>query len=77
MSEDRKCPDCETAMEAGFIPDMASGASALQMGWHPGEAEGKRFIGMKAGVKFDKNAMVPITAFRCPQCGLVRLYVDS
>ena len=64
-------------MEAGFIPDLASGASALQMGWHPGEPEGKRFIGMKAGVKFDKAAMLPISAHRCPQCGLVRLFAEG
>ena len=68
------CPDCGTAMEEGFVPDFTYGGIA-QMVWHRGEPESARILGMKTGsVKVDRNEFVPITAYRCTGCGLLRFH---
>lgn len=73
---DQSCPDCGTAMERGFVPDFAYGA-ITQMVWHRGEPESSRILGMKTGsVKVDKKEFVPITAYRCTGCGVLRFYAQ-
>lgn len=72
-----QCPDCHIEMEIGFIPDMFYGNHARQMVWYTGTPVPKRLFGLKTdGVKSnDSNAKpTPIRAFRCPDCGLLRLH---
>lgn len=69
MSETRTCPDCKGDMEIGFVPDHY--AQIVQSRWHPGTATEKTVFG---NLKLDPNSMIPITAFRCTQCGLLKHY---
>ncbi len=49
-------------------------SAIAQMGWHRGEPEPAKFIGLTSGIKVDKTEFVPITAFRCSGCGVLRFY---
>lgn len=73
MTESRRCSDCGQELEVGFIPDATYGAVG-QSHWHPGEANEARFLGLKAGVKTDWSQTMPVTAYRCAGCGLIKLY---
>ena len=75
MSE-QTCPDCGTGMEKGFVPNFFY-AAVLQMVWHKGESEPAHFMGLKAtGIKVDKKEFVPITAYRCTGCGVLRFFAQ-
>ena len=77
MTQAKQCPDCDVAMERGFIPDFAFN-DVIQMLWHSGEAEPNTVLGIRTGsVKLDKSEFLPITAYRCPKCGLVRAYAGD
>ena len=67
------CPDCESVMDDGFLPEVIYGAN-IQTHWHSGVVEQKKRLGMDNGIKVDARKTLPITACRCPKCGLVRLY---
>lgn len=77
MSEPN-CPDCQVEMEAGFLPDQNYNC-AFQVVWHRGEAEESQSFGglIKHGIKYDKKETAPVTAYRCPECGLLRLYANE
>jgi predicted RNA-binding Zn-ribbon protein involved in translation (DUF1610 family) len=66
MAHSHACPNCTSDMELGFVPDHY--AQIIQSHWHPGTASAKTITG---NLKLDKNLMIPITTFRCPQCGLL------
>ena len=72
---DQTCQDCGTVMEVGFVPDFAY-AAIEQMVWHSGNPEPAHVFGIKAGVKVDKKEFVPITAYRCTGCGVLRFYAQ-
>ena len=63
-------------MDEGFLPEVIYGAN-VQTHWHSGQAEKKKLLGMDHGVKVDAGNTIPVTAFRCPQCSLVRLYAPA
>ena len=68
------CSECGSAMEDGFIPDLAH-TQIAQLAWYSGIPEQARFLGMKGyGVKIDMKEMVKITARRCTKCGFLKLY---
>lgn len=73
MSKVPTCTACNVKMQAGFFPDKSDATgTAAQTFWHPGKVEEKKLLGMKTGgVKYDKEQMKAITAYRCPGCGLV------
>lgn len=77
MQETMKCSDCRGDMELGFIPDATYGM-VHQAAWHSGDPKAKKGLFEKlatgGGVKFDTRYMTPITAYRCSQCGLIKLY---
>jgi hypothetical protein len=56
------CPDCEVAMKEGWIPD-ANYLFTVQPNWREGTPRGK-----------GGRRQVPVQAFRCPDCGYLRLY---
>lgn len=72
MKEQQTCPDCNTAMEVGFIPDHY--ATIIQSVWHPGAPNEKTFTG---NLKLDSTALIPVTTLRCPQCGLLKQYAHK
>ena len=78
MPAEPTCPNCRVEMDKGFIPDFTYGTSShnvVQMVWHPGEPEDRKFLGLRTGdVKIDKSDAILITAYRCPDCGLLRAY---
>ena len=67
------CPDCDTEMTEGFLPDTIEGAS-VQSHWHAGPVKPRKFLGMPNGVQVHSFKTLPLTAYRCADCGLVRLY---
>lgn len=69
MDTTKSCPDCHVALEVGFVPDHY--AQIIRSHWHPGAATEKTLFG---NLKLDSDAMLPITAFRCPKCGLLKHY---
>jgi len=38
--------------------------------------EPSHLLGIKTGVKVDKKEFVPITAYRCTGCGVLRFYAQ-
>jgi len=72
MEPTRTCPDCNAEMETGFIPDHY--AQIIRSHWHPGTATDKTFTG---NLKLNRDSMIPITAFRCPKCGLLKQYASE
>jgi hypothetical protein len=69
----RVCPKCQSAMERGYLPDIAHGM-VMRASWNPGEPEVRRFIG---GIKWKPKESLPVTAYRCVKCGFVELYVED
>lgn len=72
MEPTHTCPDCHAEMESGFIPDHY--AQTIRSHWHPGPGTDKTFLG---NLKLDSNLMIPIVAFRCPGCGLLRQFAPK
>ena len=68
-----RCADCSVAMEEGFIPDATLGGMC-QSSWHRGLPETVEVLGMPGGLKIVGVKCMPIRAFRCPKCGLLRSY---
>ena len=67
------CPECGSAMEDGFIPDMTI-PQIVQLGWQAGPPEDEKFFGMRAGLKVNLKELMQITARRCTKCGFLKLY---
>lgn len=76
MAERRTCSDCGQELELGFIPDATYGA-VVQAHWHAGEPKKASFFGLKVGLKADWSQAVPVTAYRCSGCGLLKFYAVS
>ena len=76
MAAPHTCTDCGQELEIGFIPDATHGA-VVQSHWHAGEPKKTHFFGIKAGIKADWSQAVPITAYRCVGCGLLKFYALS
>jgi hypothetical protein len=72
MNASPTCPDCRTEMERGFVPDHY--ATTIRSHWHPGAGDEKTFFG---NLKLDSEKMIPIVAYRCPQCGALKLYATK
>jgi len=69
------CPDCGSAMEEGFLPDMSYGGH-IEGHWHRGRAEPYLFLGLfkRTQPKLDNNKLLTIESFRCTKCGLLKSY---
>ena len=73
MPEPPRCPDCAVGMVVGFIPD-ATFRGMLLSHWHQGAPKTEEVLGIPTGVKVFGVKSMPIRAFRCPKCGLLRSY---
>ncbi len=63
------CADCKIEMIKGFEPDHY--AQIIQSVWHPGNASEKTLVG---NLKLESSAQIPITVFRCAECGQLKHY---
>lgn len=72
MKTTHTCPDCQVEIDAGFVPDHYS--QTIRSQWHPGPGLETTFFG---NLKLDKDLMIPIVAFRCPQCGLLKQFAPK
>jgi hypothetical protein len=68
------CPDCGSAMEAGFVVDHGESEMPRVASWVEGAPEDAKFLGMKVGIKLKGRRKIPIGALRCTRCGLLKLY---
>jgi len=62
-------------MDIGFIVDK--GKIDIQSAWQPGTPEDATIFGMKVGggaATYDDRKDVPISAFRCNECGQLKLF---
>ncbi len=57
-------------MESGWVPDNTH-AGLQQENWSPGEPQPSVWTGLKVE---NKDIVVPITTFRCPNCGYLESY---
>lgn len=62
-------------MEEGFIPDLGYGANRLS-DWYAGKPEYGIFGNLiLLGYVFgEKKTAIPISTYRCPECGFLRSY---
>jgi hypothetical protein len=65
-----RCPKCQASMEKGYVADLTYGA-VMQSAWTPGEPMRRRILG---GIKWNRNANIPIVTFHCPSCGYLEAY---
>ena len=68
-SDDPECPKCRAPMEAGFVLDQTYGAMT-QSAWIEGAPERSFWT----GVKLKGHQRLPVTTFRCPDCGFLESY---
>ena len=69
------CTDCGLEMEAGFFPELGHGSVAAALNWQPGGPDRKYLLGfIPPGIKVDPKAGIRVTALRCVNCGLLKLY---
>jgi predicted nucleic-acid-binding Zn-ribbon protein len=64
-----QCPKCHRAMEEGFVVDMGRN-HAIQPSWSPGPPKRSFWTGLK----LDRNALRPVTTYRCTACGYLESY---
>ncbi len=63
------CPKCQGTMSEGVLVD--NGYYAYTVGaWQAGAPVVSRWTGLKV----NKKALIPTTAYRCGRCGFVELY---
>ncbi len=66
------CPDCRTALEGGFLLDRTDSGS-IQATWVEGPPEGSVWTGLK----LKGRRQLPLYAWRCPRCALVRFFAPE
>ena len=68
------CHDCGVPTELGTLLDF-NHVQITTSKWHAGIPEPAKFLGLKtSSVKLEPAKMLATVAYRCPQCGLLRLY---
>ncbi len=71
MQQPPKCIQCHVEMESGFVPDLSHSFYQRQL-WAPGRFE-RRFWS-ETGLTVKRDQLIPVTVFRCPQCGRLEFY---
>lgn len=79
MSE-KICIACEEFLEMGFVPEQGVGGFFTSV-WHPGhpDTQNKSFkekLASPAGVRFEKDKVLVMEAWRCKGCGRVELFAN-
>ena len=65
-----ECTRCHAHMESGWVPDHTQNG-LLRESWCPGKPQPSFWTGLKTE---DKNKVIPVTTFRCPNCGYLESY---
>jgi predicted RNA-binding Zn-ribbon protein involved in translation (DUF1610 family) len=65
----KRCPDCGTEMDEGFVPEYGTLGLAPPQFWHPGKPKKKY-----DSVEVDSAKTIEISVFRCSNCGLLKRY---
>ena len=65
-----ECTRCHSQMESGWVPDNTQGG-LLRENWCPGEPQPSLLMGLKVE---KKDKVIPVTTFRCPNCGYLESY---
>jgi hypothetical protein len=75
MSEESKrCVECFSEMEAGFVIDLANKA-AYQLMWHAGVPDDISKHGFEKDFEsLDRSKIAFVNTFRCTKCGLLKSY---
>ena len=74
MAAEPACPDCDTPLQRGVVPDFSHGA-VLQLMWIAGTPQAARIFGLKTGSMSAKTSeALAVDSYRCPDCGLLREY---
>ena len=70
------CPDCDVAMEIGCLPEIGDHSVTGWTSFLPGVPTEKWFLGLikTGGIVVDWKKAIPVTVFRCPDCGLLKAY---
>jgi hypothetical protein len=64
-------------MEEGFIPDAVFGGY-MAARWHKGKpTPASKLLGVDARAYVVGTRTMPLSAWRCPGCGLVRTYAHA
>ena len=62
------CPECNTNMEIGFVPDS-------DQGYHlPIWLAGKPNWSAWFGIRLKGRTTYPVVTYRCPNCGYLKSY---
>lgn len=64
-----ECPDCKLEMETGFVLDEIYGRRK-PASWIGGKPEKS----VLSGIKLEDKVRKAITSYRCPSCGLLKMY---
>ncbi|MBD3675770.1 MAG: hypothetical protein HUJ26_19860 [Planctomycetaceae bacterium] len=79
MLQAKFCPDCQTEMQSGVIPDLAHGVTATTK-WLPGTPPfDTTFWGnlKDRDGRLHHSTSLPVITWRCPDCGLLRSYAHE
>ena len=68
------CSTCDAVMEEGFILDRGHYNSFQQSVWIGGPPDVSQWTG---GLKIKSRPSFTVTAFRCPNCGLLESYASE
>lgn len=72
MTQDLKCPKCQSEMVQGFILDHGQDYRKYASSWLEGQPKRSWLTGIKA-----PRTGIPIAAFRCKGCGYLEFYADE
>ena len=63
------CVKCQGSMSDGVMVDVGYGSYSVGS-WQSGPPTISRWFGLKV----NKKALIPTTAYRCSRCGFIELY---
>jgi len=66
------CPKCKGDMEQGYVVDYNL-AAPMQSKWIPGEPD----TSFWSANTIDKKKLVPVSTFRCINCGYLESYAKN
>lgn len=64
-----ECPQCRVTMEEGFLVDRGHGDSTSVGEWAEGQPVRRWW-----GLNMKGKERIPVVAYRCAKCGLLRSY---
>lgn len=72
MSFTPTCAECDEPMETGVLPVFYGPVS--QIHWQPGAVTDNSAT---RHLRADQELMFPVTTYRCPKCGLLKMVANK